>query len=249
MATTAQTLPQVKRPVGAYDRIFYSGLAVAMAAVVLIGFGPTYFLKLPGSDSMATISGRPFTPLVHLHGAIFTAWVLLFVVQTLLVARHRVAVHRRLGVAGGVLAALMVMVGVSAGIAAAARGAAPPGISPLQFLAIPLGDMLMFTIFVTAALYWRRDKELHKRLMVLAYVSIMAAPVARMPGVMPLGPLGFFGLAFVFALAGVAYDLVSRGRIHRAYLWGAPLLAASVPLRLMISGTEAWKAFAQAITS
>jgi hypothetical protein len=237
------------RPGGAYDRVFYSGMAVAMGITVLAGFAATYYLKLFGDGSLTTISGKPFTPLVHLHGALFTCWVLLFVAQTSLVASGRVRVHRRMGIAGVVLAAAMVVAGVSVAIMSAARGTAPPGIEPLSFLAVPLFDMVLFATFVTAAVVKRRDKESHKRLMLLAYASLLAAPIARMPGVLPLGPFAFFGLAFVFVVAGAIYDRVSRGRIHRVYLWGGALFALSVPARLAISTTGAWKAFATFLTT
>jgi uncharacterized membrane protein YozB (DUF420 family) len=95
----------------------------------------------------------------------------------------------------------------------------------------------------------RRDREAHKRLMLLAYVSIITAAVARLPGILPLGPLVFFGLSFLFALAGIIYDRRSRGRIHRVYVWGAPILALSVPLRLALSGTWAWQSFAAWLVS
>jgi len=108
--------------------------------------------------------------------------------------------------------------------------------------------MVMFATFITAALALRRNKEAHKRLMLLAYVSIMGAPAARLPGVLPLGPLAFYGIAFVFLAAGIVYDLVSRRRVHPAYVWGGTLLVASVPLRLAISGTATWNAIAQALT-
>jgi hypothetical protein len=134
---------------------------------------------------------------------------------------------------------------VSTAIAGAARGAAPPGIDPLGFLAIPLFDMAFFAGFVTAAVWLRRNKEAHKRLMLLAYVSIIVAATARLPGVLAYGPLVFFGLAFTFVLCGVIYDLVSRRRVHPAYLWGGALLLVSVPLRLIISETAAWRAFAE----
>jgi hypothetical protein len=247
MATAVAAKP-VLRPLGAHDRVFYSSMAIAMALTVFIGFAPTFYLKMFGTGPMATFSRSPFTPLVHLHAVLFTAWVLLFIVQTALVASHRVAVHRKMGIAGGVLAALMVIAGVSTAISAAARGAAPPGVTPLQFLAIPLFDMLLFPAFVGAALWMRTNKEAHKRLMLLAYISIIAAAVARLPGVLPLGPLAFFGFAFVFLLAGIIYDFITRRRVHPAYLWGGAVLVASVPVRLMISGTGAWRAFAEFVT-
>ncbi|HEU0106976.1 MAG TPA: hypothetical protein VFT38_12440, partial [Vicinamibacteria bacterium] len=206
------------------------------------------YLRFFGEGPRATVSGAPFTSLVHLHGALFTGWVLLFIVQTALVASHRVAVHRRLGVAGAVLAAAMVLAGTSLAIAAAVRGSAPPGMDPLAFLAIPFFDMILFATFVTTALVMRRDKEAHKRLMLLAYISLVVAAVARLPGVLPLGPLAFFGLGYLFVVLAAVYDLVSRRRVHKAYLWGGGLMVASVPLRLMISGTGAWRGFAELLT-
>jgi hypothetical protein len=231
-------------PVGAYDRIFYSGMAIAMALTVFIGFAPTFYLRF--HFHAVTVTGaKTLSRLAQLHGALFTSWVGLFIVQTALVAKHRVAVHRRLGIAGVVLAALMTGVGATTAIKAAARGAAPPGVDPLAFLAIPMGDMVMFSIFVGSAFFWRRNRETHKRLMLLAYISIIVAAVARLPGVLPFGPLGFFGLAFVFLLIAVLYDVASRRRVHPAYIWGGGLLVASVPLRLMASGTAAWQAVAR----
>ena len=236
-------------PAGAHDRAFYSGMAVAMAITVIVGFSSTYYLKLFGDAAMTTISGLPFTALVHVHGALFTCWVLFFVVQTSLVASGRVAVHRRTGVAGVALGAAMVVVGVALALASAARGTAPPGIDPLSFLAVPLFDMVLFATFLTAAVVKRPDREAHKRLMLLAYISLLAAPIARIPGVLPLGPFGYFGLAFAFVVIGAVYDRISRGRVHRVYLWGGALFAVSVPARLLISTTAAWKSFATALTT
>jgi hypothetical protein len=249
MATAAavKNVPRDPASAGAYDRLFYGGMAVALALTVFGGFAPTYYARLL-SGPKATISGGPITTLVHVHAALFTTWVLLFLTQTALVAAHRVSVHRRLGVAGGVLAAAMVAAGTALGVATAKRGGAPVGVDPLAFLAIPIFDMIVFSGFVTAALLLRRDKESHKRLMLLAYISIIVAAVARLPGVLPLGPPGFFGLGYAFALLAVAYDLVTRRRVHKAYAWGVPLLVASVPVRLAVSGTAPWHALGEFLT-
>jgi hypothetical protein len=230
------------------DRLFYGTMAVALGLTVFAGFARTYYLRIPTGGRLATLSGAPFSRLVHAHAALFTCWALLFIVQTALVSARRVAIHRRLGVAGGVLAAAMVVVGISLAIAAAARGAAPPGVDPLAFLAMPLFDMLLFASFVTAALVFRRDKETHKRLMIMAYVSIVVAAVARLPGVLALGPPGFTGLAFLFVVAGGTYDGLSRGRVHRVWLWGGTIFLVSMPVRLLVSGTATWRVFAEMVT-
>lgn len=225
----------------AYDRVFYSTFSVVMALTVVAGFGGTYYFA---GDSARTLSGGPITPMVRAHALLFTAWVLLFVVQTALIAGRRVAVHRRMGIAGVVLAGAMAVVGVNTAAAAAARGSAPSGADPLAFLVVPIFDIVLFAGFVAAAVAMRRNREAHKRLMLLAYISIITAAIARLPGVLPLGPPVFFGLTLLFIVAGIVYDRWSRGRIHPVYVWGGGLLAVSVPLRLAISTTPAWRSFA-----
>ena len=123
-----------------------------MAAVITVfaGFAPTYYLR-------SYFTATPLIPLLHLHGLVFTSWLVLFVAQTTLVAAHRTNIHRRLGVAGGVVAVLMILVGASTAVIRAKQGASPPGgPSPLAFLVVPLGDMLVFAVLVGAGFYFRR---------------------------------------------------------------------------------------------
>ena len=243
--TTATTPPPRRGSASRHDRLFYGSIAVALALTVFVGFGPTYFFPIFTRSSQSTLTGGQVTPLVHVHAALFSAWVLLFIAQTTLVAQRKLEVHRRLGVAGGVLAALMVVVGTLTALKKAARGEALAGVDPDEFLMIPLSDMVFFAGFAAVALRLRTNREAHKRLMLLAYVSIVAAAVARLPGVLPLGAPFFFGLALLFVLAGIIYDRVSRERVHPVYIWGGGVLVISVPVRLMISRTEGWTLFAQ----
>jgi hypothetical protein len=151
-----------------------------------------------------------------------------------------------MGVAGAVLAGLVVIVGSLTAILRVKGGSAPiPGVPGPVFLAIPLFDMALFAILVGAALYFRRRLEAHKRLMTLATISLLGAPIARFHlG----GPLTFFGLSDLFIVAMLVYDLATRKKIHPATIWGGLLVVASQPLRLMISGTSAWMAFAGWLT-
>jgi hypothetical protein len=163
------------------------------------------------------------------------------------VGAGRTDVHRRLGTWGGALAAAMVVFGITGALIAAHRPTGFVGIPvpPLQFLAVPLFDMLLFGAFVTLAIVGRRDPQAHKRWMALATVNLLAAALARWPGVHELGnPLVYFGLADLFIVALAAWDLRSRGRLHRVTLWGGLAIVLSQPLRLALSGTPAWLAFA-----
>lgn len=244
MSTVAAIRKPTVVPSPKYDRVFYSGMAILMALTVLVGFAPTYYSRIFGSAPMHTISNAPMSIVAHVHGALFSTWVLLFVVQTALIAKHRVKVHRTLGVAGAVLAAAMVPAGLMLAIEAAKRGSAPPGLTPTQFFVIPFFDLVMFAAFVILALWNRKNKEAHKRLMLLAYISIVTAAVARWPGVLPHGPALFYPLTFIFLLVGVIYDVVTRRRVHPAYIWGGTALVLSVPIRLALSGTHVWQVFA-----
>ena len=94
-------------------RRLYLWVAVLFPLIVLAGFARAYYLK--------PLFNTPAIPgfLVHLHGAVLTAWVVLFVTQVWLVASRRTKVHQSLGVWGSVLAALVLIVGVATALAAA----------------------------------------------------------------------------------------------------------------------------------
>ena len=226
------------------ERLFYTGMAVAAVVTVFAGFARTYFLR--------PYFGTPaLTPLLQLHGVVFTSWLVLLLAQTALVAANRTRVHRRLGVAGAVLAALMILVGCVTALIRAKAGSAPPGVSPLAFLTIPLGDMLLFALLVGAGFHFRRRGDVHKRLMLLATIAILPAATARLPFafIQAWGPLAFFGLADLFIVACLAYDLYARRNFHRATVWGGLLIIVSHPLRLVVGGTQAWLSFATWLTS
>lgn len=227
------------------ERLFYTGMAVAVVVTVFVGFAPTYYLK-------PYFGTPPLPPLLHLHGFVFTSWIALFLTQTTLVAAKRTGIHRRLGVAGAVIAVLVVLVGSATAIIRAKVAAAPPGSpSPLVSLTIPLGDMLVFASLVGAGFYFRRRPDVHKRLMLLATISILPAATTRLPFafIQQVGPLAFFGLADLFIVACLLYDLVTRRRLHQATVWGALIIVVSQPLRLLIGSTQAWLTFATWLTS
>jgi hypothetical protein len=224
------------------DRRLYIWFAVFMPLIVLAGFARTYYLK--------GLFGNPPLPslLVQLHGLVMTTWVVLFVTQVSLVATGRTRTHQRLGVFGAILAILVVIVGVLTGIAEAARGASP-GPPALQFLVIPLGDMLVFAILVGTALYFRRGRlDVHKRLMLLAAVNLLAPAIARIPHFIETGgALAFFGLTDLCLLMCVGFDTIRNRRLHPAFLWGTLFVIAFQPLRLMLAGTDVWLRFATAL--
>lgn len=220
------------------DRLFFSGMALAIAATVFAGFAPTYYLR------SATLG--PLPTLIAIHGALFTLWILVFVTQTSLIAARRVALHRMLGAAAVALMAAMVVAGWLAAVHSLRRGFAPPGApSPLAFFIVPVSDLVLFVALAAAGLWFRRRPELHKRLMLLAAIGLLPPAIARVVRETGGGTLLFFGLTDLFVVACFAYDRLTRGRIHPAFLWGGLALILSQPLRMVIARTPQWLAFAE----
>jgi hypothetical protein len=227
------------------EHLFFGGMTIAMLIAVLVGFGPTYFFS--------TISGTTFelTRPLHVHGAAFTSWMVLLVIQTTLVAVGRTDIHRQLGVAGGVLAAVMMVLGAYVALTRFHAGLMnpPPGIPAGVLLAIALATIVVFPVLFGSALLLRGGTAYHKRLVLIATLELVMAAVARWPGVASLGPPGFFAITDLFLVALVVYDFRSRGRIHPATLWGGLFLIASQPLRLVIGFSATWAAFAAWVAS
>jgi FtsH-binding integral membrane protein len=211
-------------------------MCIAFIAVVFAGFARTFYLR-------PYFQSQPLIPLLHLHGALFSSWIVLLFAQTSLVAAGRTDIHRRLGIAGGVLAALMVVVGTITGIVRTKP-------DDLAFLTVPLGDMLVFGTLAGAAFWFRRKIDVHKRLIMLATIAVLPAAVARLPlGFIQKGGLLLtFGLADLFIVPLVVHDVITRGRPHRATVIGGAFLVISHPLREIVGQTHAWLSFAQWLT-
>ena len=220
------------------ERKFFSGMAVAILLTALAGFARTYYLRpfLP----VPAPAPPGLTPLIHLHGLLFTGWVVLLFVQARLVAAKRIDLHRRLGVAAAVMAAVMVAIGTLAAIQGVARGVAPFGMDPRSFLIVPLVAVGLFAAFVVAGIRARRDPQRHKRLMLLATIALLPPAIARWVLLLGLGPPVVLAVSTLFLLPLAGWDLKTRRRLHPATLWGGLLLVVSGPLRLALAQTDGW---------
>jgi hypothetical protein len=220
---------------------FYAWVAIAAALIIFAGFARTFYLR--------SMSGAPpLSALLIVHGVVMTTWFVVFGAQVWLVTAGRTGLHRRLGLAGLIVAILVVCVGVAAAIDAGRRGASPaPGVPPLMFMAIPLFDMPVFALLVGVAIWHRRRPDMHKRLMLLATVGMLTPAVGRIPlkFIQNGGPPVFFGLALLVVFACIAIDTARSRRLHPAFAWGGALMVAMLPLRLLVAGTAAWTQFAR----
>lgn len=238
MAVATGVLERARWPA---ERRFFLAMTAALALVVFVGFARSFFLSpfFPGWPA-------PGERFFALHGTVFAAWFALLPVQASLIAGRRIQWHRRLGVLGVCLAAAMVVLAIEGGIIGAMRpgGFVGTPIPPLTFLVIPLIETLLFAILVALAVVKRNHAQSHKRLMLIASISLTSAAFARWPVIGAGGPLAFFGAVDVLLLVLLAWDLKSRGRVHPVTAWAGSIVVLSQPLRLALGGTALWIAFA-----
>lgn len=230
-----------------FDRRLFLIAALSFAAITLAGFSRTYYLK-------PFFSSPPLpSSLVHVHGLLMSAWVLLFGAQVWLIAGRRIRVHQRLGYSAIGLAVFIVLTGGVTAVRAAKYGSAstPPGVAPLAFLVVPLFDLVMFVVLFGAAIYYRKKPVAHKSLMLLTAINFLPPAVARipLPSLQALGPIWFFGLPTFLALLCIALDWRSRGRANAVLVTGTLLLVASYVVRLALMGTETWNRIAMWVTT
>jgi hypothetical protein len=224
------------RPITAVNRL-YIGLSLLVAAIALTGFWPTYFGPL-----VRGIVEKP--PVIHVHAAVYSGWVLLFLAQILFAATGRIAQHRRLGRIGIYYGIALIAVGVfTAFTQFEARIDAGNLAEAQRFILAPLSDMIVFALFFGAAIYYRRKPEIHKRLMLVATTTLLVAAVARM---------GFIGDPFAREvrllvwvspiLLAMGYDLCARRFVHPVYIAGLAALVLLNQRRFLVP-TDAWQSF------
>jgi hypothetical protein len=217
---------------------FYAVFAVALAVFTFVAFARTYYLR-------HWFDVPPITVLLHVHSIVFTAWIVLFVIQTRLIAAQNYRTHMQLGIAGVVVAALVVIFGYATAIvSASAPRTRPMGMNSQQFVLVPLVAITAFAVLVAAAVALRKRADLHKRLMTLAMIAILGPPIARILFVTGTGQYFAVIQVAVPALA-LGWCLLSDWRkyriVHPVYSIGGAILLISLPLRMFIARTPAWE--------
>ena len=229
MAAKPITLPAS----GSRGLYFYAVLGAAI--IVFAGFAQSYFLKV--------FFGTPqLYPLLHLHGLVMTSWFVLFAAQSWLIETHRVRLHRRLGVLGALLAAMILVVGVAVVTINAREGRVPPAAPIPVVVFLSYANLLVFGVLVGAAIYFRGRSESHKRLMLLGTLNLLTAAITRIPlaFIQSGGLLTVFGFPDLFIVVCVAYDTLRHRRLHPAFVWGALLSLAWPALAIWIGGSSVW---------
>ncbi len=231
---------------GSQDRRwFFVVTGMLLSVIVILGFSRSYYFKL-------WFDRPPLSPRLHIHGFVLSAWMTLYIVQTLLIPVGHRLWHRRLGVIAGILAGIAV-----ATTYAAAFESATSGLTGSRALAAFDGlysSLLLATLFgvaVAAGLWYRNRPAAHKRLMFLAVVAAMG-PGANRAAALLLGhgiPGFHVYVIAVLLIAAVVYDVRTRGRPHPVIVWGGATLLALELTRREVGRSEAWTQLASWLTS
>jgi hypothetical protein len=211
---------------------FHVALAVLMTGIVLLGFWPFY-----SGLARGRIDAHP---LILAHAAVFSGWLVLFTAQTWLVHRRRVSTHMKLGRMGAIYGLGLLVLGYVTAVAAPPLNVVRGTMTLDQgaaFLLLAAGDMVLVTVFLFVGIRARRDRETHRRMMVLATVAMIFPGAARFA--VPAGAAAVLALWLLPLAAAMAHDFRVHGRVHRAYWIGLGILLVGFS-RVAVMESEAW---------
>jgi hypothetical protein len=207
---------------GQSDRRFYRGIAWIIGVLVTAVFSKAVILNHfePGALS---------SPLVQAHAFVFSSWIVLFVVQANLISAKRPDIHRKLGAIGVILICAIVLLSVVSAFRVFALG------MELYFFANPHIEVIVFVMLTVPAFIFRRNAELHKRLVLLGTISLIGAATAHLPFIGYISKYAYLIVQDLFIVACIVYDFTSRRLIHHAYIWGGILIVVSQCLIIYLS--------------
>jgi hypothetical protein len=227
---------------GLLDKYFYFFMSLLIAVVVVCGFSRTVNANL-----IHPALPRPF--LLYIHAAVFSGWVVFFILQSTLVRTRNVGWHRRIGWFGVALGVAIPVLGVSTAITMARFNTLHlHSTSAAADLMIPLFDMVAFTSTFALAIFWRKRPEFHRRLMLVATCALTAAAFGRFPPQL-LPPVVFYAGVDLLILLGVARDLIVNRSIHQVYICVLPafMLGQVVVMYTNVHKLPYWLKIADAI--
>jgi hypothetical protein len=217
---------------------FFVGMSLLLLVTVLVGFAKSYFL--------AGLVRAPLpNKLIHVHAILFSCWILLLIAQATFISSNRFDLHRKFGLFGFGLACGMTVVGVMAATDSLRRIRMVGLIDMRTFYAVPLFDVVVFAVLIFFAYRWRHDPATHKRLILIASITIVDAATGRDP-LTKITHLPYLNNVFTqfYTVLLAGFDLWYLRRIHRATLvaglFSIGMLLAAIP----VGSTGPWIAFA-----
>jgi hypothetical protein len=202
-----------------WSQYFYFFMSLLVAAVIVYGFSHTI-------DQNLIHPKIPRPRLLYFHAALFTGWLVFFILQSLLIRTRRVRIHRTIGWFGAGMGALIPLVGVATAVTMARFDMMQLKMNNADAdMIIPVWDMLAFTPAFVLAIYWRKKPEFHRRLILIATCALTAAGWGRFPEWL-LPPVIFYAGVDLLILLGVFRDWMVNRKVHPVYSYALPALIA-----------------------
>jgi FtsH-binding integral membrane protein len=195
---------------------FYFCASIVMAGLAVWAFSHTVDARL--------LHAKPPKPaLLWLHAALFSAWIVLFLVQSALVRVREVRLHRTLGWLGAAIAAIMVVSGFVVSVVILRLEMTTLNRDRVaSFLSILWSDLIIFGACMALAIYFRKRPEYHRRLVFMASCQLMQAVFVRFHYI---GSHDLFYPALdVLLVAGMLRDWIVDGRVNKIYLYVFPAM-------------------------
>jgi len=228
------------------DRNLFLAAAIAYPLLVFVGYFKTYYFS-------AFFDVKPIAnALVHAHGIVMSLWVVYFTVQVVLIRSKNIKLHMTLGIAGILLAALVIIIGfATAWDSHIVRATAPGGVHPHSFFIVPVVNMALFIVFFAGAIYFRKRPAEHKTLMLLTALNFLPAAIGRIPVPIPpkLAIFWTYGVSDLIAITCLIWYTIKYRKLNKIFALGVLLLLISQPLRVYFAFTETWLLFVGWIAS
>ena len=227
-----------------FDHLFFSSMSVLLTLAMVVGFAKTYFFA-------GLLRAKLPSALIHIHGLVFTCWFVVLLIQSGLASAGRVDLHRKLGIAGVIIACLMLPLGFLATVEFLARMAPQPAM--LMASIMPFTELFSFGVLAAAAFLYRKRPDFHKRLILLATIGLIGAALGRMEFLPDWHLRGiaelrlFWAYTYIFFVPLAAFDIFSLRKLHRVTLWGSAFLITLHQVALLICTTAPWLGFARSV--
>ena len=229
------------------ERIFYLSMMAAIFALVVWGFARSFYFRTLTTPPATHIDDAGWMGWIFiLHGVLFSAWLVLFAVQTLLIGSKRLPLHKAIGRSIYPIYFAIVGVGIFVGYLGARHGFHDVPFDSITFSALPWLVIGAFAILAWAGLNERKDPQRHKRLMLLSMIALADAGIARVPMFLGILP-PWMSPTVVLLLPLFLWDLATLHRVHRTTVVGSLLVAGALMLSVPIGMTRPWHAVVSAV--
>lgn len=223
---------------GRVEDRFFVGMSLLLLATVLVGFAKSYFL--------AGLLRAPLpNNLIHVHAVFFSCWIILLIAQASFISTRQFNLHRQVGLLGFGLACGMIVIGIMAATDSMTRIKMVGPFDMRTFYAVPMFDILVFAVLIFSAYRWRHDPATHKRLILIASITIVDAATGRSP-LTKITQLPYLNNVFTqfYTVLLATFDLWYLKRIHRATLVAGLFSIVMLLIAIPVGGTRPWLAFA-----